>query len=314
MVMNSLIKKLLQNVDKDTFKLNYSTGSVDLVIDGGAFNGSYVIGSLYYFKEMEKQKYLKVNRISGCSVGALCGFLFFINKLDEGINYYKMLKNSFQVNNDLRVLYDWFDDFKKNHLKKDMYKLVSNRLILTYFDTSLMKTIVKESYSSNDDLWDCLIKTSFLPFIGNGDLNYNNCIDGGIPFLVKPIIQNDNLVNNKIIYIHLTSLKRILKCFVVKNEVNSYERIFDGIHLTHNFFFKQKDNDLITCVNNWPYYNYSVYYFQQLCLLVLYYVLIYSTKFIEYLPVEISENDFINEVSKIGRNLFFSYITKFCFN
>jgi hypothetical protein len=314
MVINALIKKLLQNVEKNSFKLNYSTGEVDLVIDGGAFNGSYVIGSLYYFKEMEKQKYLKINRISGCSVGALCGFLFFINKLDEGINYYKMLKNSFQVNNDLRVLYEWFDNFKVEHLTTDMYKLVSNRLTLTYFDTNLMKTIIRDTYTSNDDLIDCLIKTSFIPYIGNGDFSYNKCIDGGIPHLIKPFMKNQKLINNKIIYIHLTSVNRILKCFVVKNEVNGYERIFDGIHLTHNFFFKKKDNDLITCVNDWPYYNYGVYYLQQLCLLIIYYILIYTKKYIEYLPYDINSNEFISELSKIGRNLFYSYITKFCFN
>mgnify|MGYP003840060669 CR=1 FL=1 len=36
---------------------------IDLVLDGGIFNGSYLIGALYFLKEMEKKKYIKINEL-----------------------------------------------------------------------------------------------------------------------------------------------------------------------------------------------------------------------------------------------------------
>lgn len=314
MVVNTLIKKLLHNVKKEDIKSKYPSKQIDLVIDGGAFNGSYVIGVLYYLKEMEKQKYLSISRISGCSVGSLCGFLYLIDKIDEGVIYYQKLRNSFLVNNNLISLYEWFDNFKKTQIEKDTYLKVSNKLIITYFDTIKMKTIVKEEYSSNDELIDCLIKTSFLPFIGNGNNNYKNCIDGGVPYLLKPYIKNDKLVDNKIIYIHLTSLDRIVNCFIVKNEINSYERIFDGINMTHNFFFKDRKNSLISCVNKWNYNDYIIYYIKQIIVLIVYYILLYSIEMYNNLPYSIRCNVFINEIITIFNNLFFSLTTKLCFN
>jgi predicted acylesterase/phospholipase RssA len=53
-----------------------------LILDGGAFNGSYLIGALLFLKEMEKRNYICVDKISGCSVGSAIGLLYFLDKLD----------------------------------------------------------------------------------------------------------------------------------------------------------------------------------------------------------------------------------------
>ena len=46
--MKQIIHNLIDNIKTIPCKAN-----IDLVLDGGAFNGSYMIGSLLYMKEME---------------------------------------------------------------------------------------------------------------------------------------------------------------------------------------------------------------------------------------------------------------------
>ena len=45
-------------VNKLTITINCSQKiiEIDLVLSGGAFNGSYILGALYYLKNMEEKK------------------------------------------------------------------------------------------------------------------------------------------------------------------------------------------------------------------------------------------------------------------
>ena len=45
-------------------------------MDGGAFSGSYILGALYYIKKMEETNHVKVNKLSGCSIGSLLCIIF----------------------------------------------------------------------------------------------------------------------------------------------------------------------------------------------------------------------------------------------
>ena len=51
MVLLEYIDKLISNIDK-----NNIPKTIDLILDGGAFNGSYQIGGLLYLKRMENKK------------------------------------------------------------------------------------------------------------------------------------------------------------------------------------------------------------------------------------------------------------------
>jgi hypothetical protein len=67
---------------------------IDLVMDGGAFNGSYLLGCLHFLKRMEKLNYIIIKRISGCCISSFMGLIYLIDALDTS-NYYKTIYNHF---------------------------------------------------------------------------------------------------------------------------------------------------------------------------------------------------------------------------
>ena len=74
---------------------------IDLVLDGGAFNGSFLTGALFFLKEMEKRNFIKIKRISGCSIGSCVGFLYLIDCLDLNITLYNDVIQHFKKNYNL---------------------------------------------------------------------------------------------------------------------------------------------------------------------------------------------------------------------
>ena len=64
-MIKTYINKLIENLP-DEIKENARNKTpikIDLILDGGIFNGSYLVGALYFIKEMESRKYIKVERI-----------------------------------------------------------------------------------------------------------------------------------------------------------------------------------------------------------------------------------------------------------
>ena len=60
-MINEYVIKLIENLPDD-LKNSKTPLRIDLVLDGGIFNGSYLVGALCFLKEMEKRKYIIVVR------------------------------------------------------------------------------------------------------------------------------------------------------------------------------------------------------------------------------------------------------------
>ena len=68
--MKEYINKLIDNLRLKPNQPNQSNKiEIDLILDGGAFSGSYLIGNLLYFKELERRNIVEIKRFSGCSIG-----------------------------------------------------------------------------------------------------------------------------------------------------------------------------------------------------------------------------------------------------
>ena len=94
-MINEYVIKLIDNLPDD-LKNSKVPLRLELVLDGGIFNGSYLVGALHFLKEMEKRNYITIERISGCSIGSVIGFLYFIDALDTMPKFYDIVKKEFK--------------------------------------------------------------------------------------------------------------------------------------------------------------------------------------------------------------------------
>jgi predicted acylesterase/phospholipase RssA len=207
--------------DLDSIQSASEPIQIDLVLEGGVFNGSYLVGALYFLREMEKRNYIKINRISGCSIGSVLAFLYLINGLDSSAclydEVYKKIKQTHTLEcvKDLKVLLH--DIIKKND---DVCKLVNNRLFITYHNLSKQTKPVKYVFRDIDDIIDTIIRSCFVPLLIDGNLTYKKkYIDGIIPFVFE---KNTDSTCNKILYLNICGYDRFTHIFNVKNESSNF--------------------------------------------------------------------------------------------
>jgi hypothetical protein len=237
--LNNYINKLILNVNKDNIP-----SRIDLILDGGAFNGAYQMGTLLYLKEMEATTPLKIKRISGTSIGSVLGALYLLDKLYFAPDMYSRLIADFRSRLRLDLFQELLTEIETKYLQEDDYKKLNNRLYITYYNNTTKRQIVCKTYKSNKDLIEKLKKTSHVPFLIDGNQTYNNYVDGVYPYIFK---KN----KRKILFINLNSVKHIKYIFTVKNEENLYGRLFEGIVDINTFFMTNRRTYLCSYVNNW---------------------------------------------------------------
>jgi predicted acylesterase/phospholipase RssA len=114
---------------------------IDLILSGGVFNGSYMLGSLLFLKEMEKRNYVKVNRISTCSISSLLGVLYITDKLYALCNNnYEVLFNQFIETQQMCCMLE----LRKyiNIDPSDLFK-INNKLYISYYNVRKQKKNTK---------------------------------------------------------------------------------------------------------------------------------------------------------------------------
>lgn len=229
---------------------------IDLVMDGGAFNGSYLIGCLYFLKRMEKLKYIVIHRISGCSISSFLGLLYLINSLNnvESTNYYENAYTHFIKHKNLNLLFS-IDTFLPETID---VSLLSKRLYITYHNIHDMKRVVINKFKNKQHLCECIIRSSFVPYLINGELLHKNkYIDGLMPFLFQA------KKNRKILYLKLINYEKIYDMINVTNENTNYGRILSGLLDIHMFYIKNSSTDMCSYVNNWNLINKTTYFIKK---------------------------------------------------
>ena len=205
---------------------------VDLVFEGGLFNGSYQLGFLAYIKQMEKLQLIRVKRVSGCSIGAFMALLYFIDiPLNNNIDFvsnviYKHAKKYHDIN-----IFDKAYMFYSKWLPDNFLDLINRKLFITYNDVSKNRQIIKSNYTSVKEVFDVIRRSCSVPYIIDKTLFYNNkYIDGLYPYIFKP--KNDR----KIINLNIVNWQK-LDFITIKNETNNVHRVINGIIDTHAFFY-----------------------------------------------------------------------------
>ena len=203
---NKLIENLPNNIKNVETPL-----IIDLVLDGGIFNGSYLLGALYFLKEMEKNNYIKVDRISGCSIGSIAAFTYFIDGLDIMPNFYKIVHSEFKKTYNLQIIKE-LKTYLLSVIPNDICSNINNKLFICYNNIKKNKKVVKSVYKNVDDIINTIIRSCYIPYLIDGNLLYENkAIDGLNPF-VFPIE-----CDKKILYLDLYGYDKIANLLNVKN-------------------------------------------------------------------------------------------------
>lgn len=300
--MDNIIDNFINNLMKTTNITNIPN-EIDLIISGGAFNGIYAVGITMYLKKLEQLNKLKINRISGASVGSIIGFAYLLDKLyifndlsNEIIYLFKKKCNLY--------------DFRKkmfsvlNIMNENDYLKLNNRLYVTYFDTIKKKQKVIKKYKNNKHVIDTIIKSCYIPFLMNNKTSYKGKVDGGYPYIFKHNIFKNNgfgiftkhinkhiTMKKKTMYINLLSFKYIDKVFNLKNETNSYSRILSGILDINKFILTNNNTSLCSYIDDWNLIDYLQYHLTAYLMFISLLIL----DFFKYIDINIPSYFFKNK-------------------
>jgi len=304
-MINEYVIKLIENLPDD-LKNAKTPLRLDLVLDGGIFNGSYLVGAMYFLKEMEKRNYIKIERISGCSVGSIVAFLYYIDSLDMMSELYSMVTDDFKKNYKLTVIKE-LKKYLSNRIPNDICKKINGKLYICYNNIKKGTKKVKSHYKNIDDLINTIIKSSFLPYLIDGEILYENkYIDGINPYIFD--IEN----NKKILYLDLFGYDKIGNIINVKNEKTNYHRVLFGLLDIHSFYIKQSNTQMCSYVNDWSVtnkiFNYSKIGIEKFCIYITYFAIYIKT----VIPQEFEQTIVYKILSKIIQDICIIMLETYC--
>ena len=244
------ISKLCINLPKDFKRHKGKPTHIDVIFEGGLFNGGYLLGVALFLKYLEKKGYIIVDRVSGTSIGSIIGLLYLTDQLDVAIEIYPGIHSQFEKK---RVIdnFDAIMDLVKSCIKTPFEELSCGRLFITYHDVKTCSQVAQSSYKNIDDIIDAIKKSSFIPYITyNSYLYKGRYLDGLYPYIFQ-----QGYDFKKILYINVHSLDKCCDSICVKNEKTNIHRIFSGILDFHLFIIKQRKTNMCSYVNDWTIYD-----------------------------------------------------------
>jgi len=303
-MINDYVIKLIENLPDD-IKNTKEPIKMDVVLDGGIFNGSYLVGALYFLKEMENRKYIKIERLSGCSVGSIVGFLYFIDSLDLMHTLYDLINKEFRQTYNLKFIKE-LKKYLVDRIPSDICERVNNRLFITYNNIKKGTKPVKSIYKDVDDIINTIIKSSYIPYLIDGNILYENkSIDGVTPFIFKER-------ERKILYLDLFGSDKVGNLLNVKNEKSNYHRILSGLLDIHSFFIKQCNTPMCSYVNDWTYsnicFNHLKTIIERICIHLIHLLLFLKTNISE----EFKDTVIYKILSKISYDIFIIILENYC--
>ena len=251
-MIDEYVLKLMENLP-DNITNRGTPLKIDLILGGGAFNGSYILGALYFLKELERKQYIQIRRISTCSVGSILALLYLTDNLDKANELYFDIIQDFKNKYNLSKLFELKSLFEK-YITDDTVYCLHKKLYICYNNINTGKKCVVNKYKNIDELFDIITRSCFIPFIIDFQPCYKDTyIDGIIPYFFKSN-------KTKRLYLDVYTLDKLAYSINIKNEQNNYHRLFEGLLDIHKFFIKQTNTTMCSDLDNWSLYNYTIYY------------------------------------------------------
>jgi hypothetical protein len=303
-IIENYVQNLMANLPK-----KIGAENINLILDGGIFNGSYLIGALYFLREMEKQKYVTIDKISCCSIGSVCAVLYKIDALDLMPELYNIMVKQFKETRHFDALKPCLDKIKERSGATHSKLNLNNTLYISYYDIKKGKKIVKNKYKNVDDLLDTVYKSCFVPFVANGNMVYKNRYYDGVNPHIFP-----SESNRKNLYLDLFGSDKIGHMLSVKNENTNFHRILAGLLDIHLFYIKQNNTQMCSYVNKWSLYQtihnrVLKWFFER----IIFYIVYMSFYLKKYIPSEFFEHIIFKILSKIITEIYIVFIDYCCF-
>ncbi len=301
-MIDDYVNKLIENLPESA----KTKEKIDLVLDGGIFNGSYLVGALYFLKEMEKRKYVEVDRISGCSIGSVVAFLYLIDAFDLMPVLYKTVNSEFKTNYTLNTI-KHLKTYLKDRIPEDICKKVNHKLFISYHDVKQKKKIVKSTYIDADDIIDTIISSCYIPFLIDRNILYKNKYIDGLNAYIFP-----HEKGKRVLYMELYGYDKISNTLNVKNEKSNFHRILYGLLDIHNFYIKQTNTSMCSYVDNWNAVNkfkFSIKLWIEYILLQIVYFTYYVK---QYLSKDIKKHICVKIISRISFDIFSIMLEHYC--
>lgn len=284
---------------------------MDLVLEGGALNGSFQLGGLLLIKEFEKRKHFKINRISGCSVGSLMGFYYIFNILEEFIKDFERLRKIFKE----KIIYD-ISTILKEKIKKikqrDFEKMKKGKLFIVYYDIEKKEKVVKSEYKNKKDLMNTILKSCQLPFLLNSQiyLKIKNKLffDGGTPYVFPEREHSDDTI----VYLTTLNFSKLKDMFSAKYEKNIYGRILEGALDTYKFFMYKKRTEMCSYVQNWKFKDFIILRFQDIIFKFIVYIFYLFFTMEKKLRPYIEHNPMYKEMCYVIKNIYNDFFLFYC--
>jgi hypothetical protein len=301
-MIDNYVNKFIENLPDDLKKYH----DIDLVLDGGLFNGSYLVGALYFLKEMEKRKYVKINRISGCSIGSLVAFLYFIDAFDLMPKLYEVVNQEFKSKYTLNSIKN-LKVYLQERIPHDICSKVNNKLFICYNNIKKRKKIIKSTYNNVDEILETIIRSCYVPMLIDNNLLYKNkYIDGINAYIFK------KEPNKKILHMELFSYDKFVNAINIKNERSNFHRILSGLLDIHSFYIKKTSTPMCSYIEDWNIINncnYNCKILLEKVIIYILYLLIYIKKFI---PHYIKDNFILKLASRICFDVFVTTLESYC--
>ena len=296
-LLNTYIKTLIPYLN-----INNIPKNIDLVFDGGAFNGGMGFGIAHYIKQLENKKHLTVNRISGCSIGSVIALSYFINMEYEINDIFVSICNNFKRTFNLSVFEKHVKKFIYKYLTDDLSEL-NNKLYITYCDANNYKQIVVSKYNNREHLLKCIMRSCHIPYITSSVMKYENkYIDGILPYV---FIDGERPV----LFVKLITILNYKRIFNIKNEKNIYERMLIGIEDIHSFLTNEH-SDMCSYYNNWSIISICLIKLRLFIFFNILWLLDMGSDLKEYIPVKILDSSFSHNIFLLLTDLYSNIMYK----
>ena len=239
---------------------------INIIFDSGAVNGIIAIGAALYIHHLEKIDYFKIINVSGCSIGSVIALWYICGCAEELYVFIEKLFVHYKREKDFYIYEHIVKDVVALLIKDDDMSKINGRLYINYYDTKKHQQKVVSQFKHRKHLIKCILRSSHIPFLTNGNYKYQGrYIDGISPYIfandTSDTSDRSEINKTKNLFIQLIRFACPLQCLNVKSDKNIYTRLLHGVTEAHNFLTKEKSicldyicsNSICTYVNDYSY-------------------------------------------------------------